>query len=778
MATKEKTGSRLLRFPRRDTVNVSRRAFMGMAEAGVGFLLGAVLAGAEIFGLYAPFGVAAVAAAGSGLSGFCTLAGTCLGYLCLEGMTDGMRYAASAILTYSVAFAFYDAKFYQRVWFMPTIASVLSVLTGIICRGGEGWHGEDLVYFVTEVLFTGAAAYGYRIIFTQWPEVLDNPRAVTPKQTIGLLMLAGTVLMALARVEILGTFSMGRLLAAVGVMLAARKGAGGGILTGACAGVALDLASGEQPYYSMVFAMAGLACGLCKNHRKIWAALAYVLTCFLAVLWSWDGGVHLGLPMEAVVGAILFLVIPFRLKEEKALPAETGSGTGPDLETSRQAVSQKMGEMASAFHTLYDNVKETLRPEDNNTENPAEIFTNTADKVCAKCVLRSGCWQKDYQDTRTALNDATGSILARGRALATDFTGPFSTRCVHFPEFLGEVNRQLTAFLRRRQALRRTQQTRSALCSQYARLDKLMRNAAAEISSGLTPDLPRQEKLAAFLKSMNLTGGVVYYNKEGHLRVEVPATEELKTRAARRELSEVLGTPLREEREENGRLLFAQAEPFRATAGLAGAPRQGEPVSGDTGIWFRREDGILFLLLCDGMGSGQGARQESTQAAKLVESFLRAGMDPEEAVETVSSALALRGEAGGSTTIDLLSVDLFSGRCCLHKQGAAPTYVCRGGRVKCAVGNSLPAGIVTGEKAKPDIHKFRGEKGDWIVMVTDGILCGREDIWIRDLMTGYQGDSPSELAQQILRRSEEICQGEDDGTVLAVHLERSRDREG
>lgn len=771
MATKERAGGRLLRFPRRDTVNLSRRAFLGLAEAGVGFLLGAVLSGAEIFGLYAPFGVAAVAAAGSGLSGFCTLAGTCLGYLCLEGMTDGMRYAASAILTYSVAFAFYDAKFYRRVWFMPSIAALLSVLTGIICRGGEGWHGEDLVYFVTEVLFTGAAAYGYRIIFTQWPDALDHPQDLSPKQTIGLLMLAGTVLMSLSRVEILETFSLGRLLAAVGVMLAGRKGAGQGVLMGACAGVALDLASGEQPYYSMVFALAGLACGLCKNHRKIWAALAYVLTSFAAVLWSWDGGLHLGLLLEAVVGAVLFLVIPFQCKEEQAVPA-AGLEIGPDLDASRQTLSRKMGEMAAAFHTLYGNVKETLHPEDSNTENPAEIFTNTADKVCAKCVLRTGCWQKDYQDTRTALNDATGPILARGRALATDFTGPFPTRCVHFPEFLGEVNRQLTAFLRRRQALRRTQQARLALCSQYQRMDKLMRSAAAEVSAGLTPDLPRQEKLTAFLKSMNLAGGVVYYNKEGHLRVEVPATEELKTRAACRELSEVMGTPLREDREEQGRLLFAQAEPFRATAGLAGAPRQGEPVSGDTGVWFRREDGILFLLLCDGMGSGPGARQESTQAAKLMESFLQAGMDPEEAVETVSSALALRGEAGGSTTIDLLSVDLFSGRCCLHKQGAAPTYVCRGGRVRCAVGNSLPAGIVTGEKAKPDIHKFRGEKGDWIVMVTDGVLCGREDGWIRDLMTGYQGTSPSDLAQRILRQSEEICQGEDDGTVLAVHLER------
>lgn len=78
---------------------------------------------------------------------------------------------------------------------------------------------------------------------------------------------------------------------------------------------------------------------------------------------------------------------------------------------------------------------------------------------------------------------------------------------------------------------------------------------------------------------------------------------------------------------------------------------------------------MLFLLLCDGMGSGAGAKRESAQAGKLVENFLRAGMEPGEAVETVSSALALRGEDGGSTTIDLLSFDLFSGRCCVHKQG-------------------------------------------------------------------------------------------------------------
>lgn len=766
MATKERAGGRLFRFPRRDTVKMSRRALMGMAEAGVGFLLGGILAGAEIFGFYAPFGVAAVAAAGSGLSGFCTLAGSCLGYLCLEGMTDGMRYGASAILTYSVAFAFYDAKFYKRVWFMPAIAALLSALTGIICRGGQGWHGEDLVYFVTEVLFTAAAAYSYRIVFTQWPDTLQNLKRLTPRQSVGLLMLGGTILMSLARVEILGTFSLGRLVAAVGVMAAARRGPGEGILTGACAGVALDMASGEDPYYSLVFALAGLACGLCRDRRKVLAGLVYVLATSVVVLWRFDGGEHIGLPMEALVGAIAFFLLPIRVAPARQEQAQESG----ELDQRRQVIARKMGEMAGAFHTLYDNVRQTLRPEDSGGEDPAEIFTAAADKVCAKCVLQSTCWQKEYQDTRTVLNDASIPILDRGRALATDFAGRFSARCVHFPELLAEINRQLTAFLRRRQALRRTLQTRRTLCGQYARLDKLMRTAATELSAGLTPDLPRQERLNAFLAGKNLTGGLVYYDKEGRLQVEVPAEAPLKTRTARRELAEVLGAPLREGEEVEDRLLFAQAEPFRATVALVGAPRRGEPVSGDTGLWFRRGDGMLFLLLCDGMGSGEGARRESSQAAKLLESFLKAGMDPAEAVETVSAALALRGEAGGSTTIDLLSVDLYTGRCCVHKQGAAPTYVRRGKQIKCAVGSSLPAGIVTGEQARPDLHKFRGEAEDWIVMVTDGVLCGREDLWVRDLMTGYQGESPSDLAQRILQASGELCQGEDDGTVLVLHL--------
>lgn len=773
MATKEKTVGKLLAFPRGDSVNLSRRAFLRAAETAVGFLLGAVLSGAELFGLYAPFGVAAVAAAGSGLTGFSTLAGACLGYLCLEGLTDGMRYAAAAILTYSVAFAFYDTRIYRRVWFMPAIASLLSAATGIVCRAGEGWYGEDLVFFVTEVLFTGAAAGCYTVIFAQWPQTLEGLANLTPRQGAGVLMLAGTILMALGRVEVLGTFSMGRLLAGVCILLAARRGVGEGVLVGACSGVALDLAVGDEPFCSMIFTLAGLACGLCWPRRKAVAGAVYVLAVTVGALWTWDGGVRMGLPVEAILGTILFLFLPLgRHTGEEGRTAVLPLASG-EVEATRQAVTRRMEEMAGAFHSLSDSVKETLRPEDANTQNPAEIFTRVADKVCLKCVLRGNCWQKDYEATRGACNDATPPMLDRGRALATDFVGHFSNRCVHFPEFLGEVNRQLTAYLRRRQALRRTWETRQALCSQYERLDQFMARAATQLSVELTPDLPRQDRMNAFLRSMNLGPGLVYYDQAGRLRAETPFSDELRTRPARRQLGEVLGAVLREGEVERDRLVFVQAEPYRATAAIAGAPRQGEAVSGDTGNWFRREDGILFLLLCDGMGSGYGAKEESAQAVKLLESFLRAGMDPDQAVETVSSTLALRGDTGASTTIDLLTVDLFTGRCRMLKQGAAPTYIRRGGKIRCAGGTSLPAGLVTGEAARPDSHSLRGEPEDWILLVTDGILCGREDGWLRELLLGYRGSDPGELAGKVLAAAQDIQEGEDDATVIAVRLEKS-----
>lgn len=102
----------------------------------------------------------------------------------------------------------------------------------------------------------------------------------------------------------------------------------------------------------------------------------------------------------------------------------------------------------------------------------------------------------------------------------------------------------------------------------------------------------------------------------------------------------------------------------------------------------------MYLLLSDGMGSGEAAHREAAMTVRLLRQFLEAGIEPGPALKTLNTALSLRGESGGGfTTIDLLALQRSSGQAALYKYGAAPSYCKRGGSVSRYAGQSLPAGL-------------------------------------------------------------------------------------
>ena len=220
----ERTGKLVLHAP----------ALVRASEYLIRFLLGAVLSGATVFGTFAPFGLAMVGASGSGLDGFSALLGAAFGYLTFHGLTAGLRYVAAAILIYSVSFAFFDVRLYKKTWFMPVAAALLSGATGFVYLSDVGWTFGALVGFSTELLLTGAGVYFYRIAFSPW----TGPReegGLTTRQFVSLLILAGGALMSMSQLTILGDMiSLGRILAALAVMLTASQG---GLGAGAAAGV-------------------------------------------------------------------------------------------------------------------------------------------------------------------------------------------------------------------------------------------------------------------------------------------------------------------------------------------------------------------------------------------------------------------------------------------------------------------------------------------------------------------------------------------------------------
>ena len=219
----------------------------------------------------------------------------------------------------------------------------------------------------------------------------------------------------------------------------------------------------------------------------------------------------------------------------------------------------------------------------------------------------------------------------------------------------------------------------------------------------------------------------------------------------------------------------------RATASQAAAacrigaalrPKEGETVCGDTVVSFRTESGLLCLLLADGMGSGEAARRESALTCRLLEQFLEAGIEPEAAMKTLNSAMALRGaDTGSFTTIDLLTCRPDTGELAFYKYGAAPSYLKKGGTVRRITGGSLPAGL-RGGAAVPDVTRATLEPGSFAVMISDGVADPGRDEWLQNLLAGWEGEDPQTLAGLILSESIRREDLQDDCGIQVLYLPR------
>ena len=595
------------------------------------------------------------------------------------------------------------------------------------------------------------------------------------QQTVGVLVLGAAVMLTLARVMVTDSCSLGRVLCVLAVMIGGWKGGvGTGAAVGVAAGLAMDLSAGTTPYYTLAYALPGLVTGVFSGQGRLLCALAYLASGGAAMLWTEaDNSAHI---YEMIAGIVVFLLLPDKLIRRMA--ALIRQERTEQMENSgRQYAVHRLKRTAQAFQAVSEGLTGVFPAVDTNDGDAARLFDRAAERVCAKCREQERCWQQEYQSTKTALSDALGAMMDRGEGIKEDFPTHFSSRCLRFDQFLRAANRELTALLYRRRYDSRVRESRAAVCAQYGQLAGVLERTASELAQELTVDVPRQRLVKQRMAALGLEGRCSVWNDEyGHLQIEVegPGAEKLSQSGELARLSALMERPLRSEDKGRGIARLAQKEPLMAVAGVAAADREGQKVSGDVGAWFKDDARRLNVVLCDGMGSGAEARKDSDCALSLLERFLRAGLTPEETLSTVGEALALRGEIqGGFTTVDLLQLDLFSGRGAVYKLGAAPTYLKTVNGVERLESTSLPAGVAV-SNGEPDRFVLKLEAGDCVVMVSDGVTSGKEDEWLKKLLAGFDGLSPRVLADCILQESGRREGRGDDRTVMVLKVEQRK----
>ena len=531
---------------------------------------------------------------------------------------------------------------------------------------------------------------------------------------------------------------------------------------------------------SLAPAAVGLCCGtaaavLLAPGRRAETLAACAGGCVLGVLCVPAPGTALPLLLSAGLGLAAPAFFPKHwltpVPEAPAPPEEP-----PRLSaaaTRLEAVAESLSSLAETVNAVYDAFPrrcDTFR----------WVIDNTHDSLCFNCGRRETCWKQEYTATLEGMNALRPILEQQGHLQASDLPGQLS-RCIHPAALCAAANRSFALYRSRKEAHVHAEAMRTALTEQYSAMADALSVLSEQLGRPGNPEPYKSGRVAAFFASLGTPPleCAVTLDDLGRTRAAVTLP---RTRFSSPELAALA--------QETGRicrrdfdppqvlsckgmttLLFCEKPALRAVFGTAGTAAKGT-VSGDAVQQFC-SPAAAQMILCDGMGTGRPAAVDGSLAAELTARLLKAGFTAELAARLVNVALALKSDEESGATLDLISVDLYTGTARIFKAGAAPGFLVHGGRARPVGDISLPIGILGGVNGQSRVVHLAA--GDYAVLVSDGLLVDGPGWVAKQLeLSAAAGDPPEKVARILVetaRARAEQTGRPDDITAAVLRLE-------
>ncbi len=759
---------------REEYVLSSGKGNAGRLPIPIGMIISAVIgylsAGTRIGGSGVPLCPAA-AAAFSPWNGFAAFAGAAV-YMFINNTVTSSVTEIIAMPAVMISKAFVSAVTGKKL--SPRVCGALSASAYVICGIIASFSGKIRAAVVFALIFRGiicgAAAYLYvkseyaaqdGTIFSR-----ENRFVLSAVYVLAVCILCGADI---------GILNAGRAVGMFAAMLAAyRSGSGSGSAAAALTMFAAGAASPDFLISAPIPVCAALVSGYFRRNGKPAASAAFLLSGLAGALIYGLPADSIGLLADMSAAAVLFCLLPDRLfrKLFSGEPAAAGTASAAAVQYKERlrfaaaAVADVRNSFAAAAEVLSE--KETQ----------PDISAQVCRKVCENCRSSAFCGEsaegriENYFRSTEKLLEAKGSvsvnelhrsldICPRRELLAETFNTEFFRRNVE--KRLSDTSRCMREIASEQlESAEKMLEHLSLGADVFPFCDEEMSCAVNRIISSAGAADPR----SALFTDYN---GRVYIEcfYEGTLNIsERELTVKLSV-AADRELAE----PEIFRPGKTARLCFHEQENFAAEIGSAKTAGSDE-ASGDLGAVFRDGLGNLSIMLSDGMGSGARAAAESCMTVSAAVRMIKAGLGAEAAIRLVNILLLTKSPEECFSTVDLFTVNLFTGKAEFIKLGAAQTFIKSCGTIKTIESRTNPVGIVG--SVETDSRSVRLDDGDEVVMMTDGICeeCFPE---VRELILSM-GVTAQDCAERIIGIAERGMENDpcrrDDKTVYAVRLHK------
>lgn len=438
----------------------------------------------------------------------------------------------------------------------------------------------------------------------------------------------------------------------------------------------------------------------------------------------------------------------------------------------------KLENMSGAVEEIKNSIEKTAQALKNESSfRLSQISEKVSDKVCRTCSKNMTCWGSCYGDTADSMNKAVALLRCGTPISAETFIGSISRQCVSKKALAAELNRQYSAYCTAAGSAEKLSEMRGLLYSQLSATVTMLKNMSEEIKSSREKLPSCSAEMSETLKNAGFVSAHANaYRLDGKITAECYAERGPKLSADEIavKLSAAAGAeldmPMIDRSCGNLHIVVTERTAYGVKSGIFRKSRDGREKSGDSCEIFPDGKGNIYMILSDGMGSGNRARIDSTFACSVLRHLLKAGFDPDTALEMLNSAMLVKSQDESFATVDLCKIDLNTGKVLLYKSGSASTYVRCGGSFAQIECESLPIG--TSLSLSYSGKSFTLSDGDIILMTSDGAQLGYE--WLSRLLLRDGADDITSLVGAVgeAARCSEESGYSDDITILGVMLTR------
>ena len=773
----------------------------------------------------APFALAIVAATISngipiGVAYILTCIGTFVGF----GAGGLVSYIITSVVFFASLFIFKtriqdDCNEKRKVGKNLVIASLIVQIVPIM-------FGTFYLYDLLIGIMQAIVVFIFYKIFANSISVVRDfsyKKVFSIEELMGASMMIAIAFAALTPVHVFG-FSVKNILCILIVLILGWKN---GMLVGATGGITIGIVLGiidtGDPIMIAAFAISGLLAGLLSRFGKPGVIIGFVLGNTVLTYVSNGNVVPVIVFQEILIASLGLLLIPKKVEfaiedvfnNSKLLPETTGRALEGSKETIRKLtnISETISELAQSYSqtaaTVLDDEMTVIEKENE------EIFVKELRNNIEN--LEENMLYEEIYYSDEIVSDIFKSLLINTRITKKQLVEIFSNHNNYIIGFEKEnesddnlnIEKDISEMIKKINYSykvskmnfvykKKIEENNKNVSAQLQGVSDIIAEIADDIEDSQNIEnedefKKEKEQIIQLLKQKQIKIDELYIKKEETGRFQVIVYQKCcddmdGNNCECKAIGQIISRVLNEQmiltdqvcglrtKEDVCKFSYMSKDKFNLQIGVAKSTKHGSPVSGDTSIQTRLDDGKYLLALSDGMGSGPEARKSSKIAIKMLERLLTSGFKKDTSIKLINSTLATSmKEEDMYATLDIAILDLYAENMEFVKNGACPTYIKRNKEVQLLKSVSMPTGIL--DNIDLIVYDKDIQKGDIIIMCSDGIIESNSDyqnkeLWLKYLLEEINSDDVQKIADIIISESidNDFGKEKDDMTVIVAKV--------